>query len=68
MFGCKSGCETKECKQVKVVEAKPECRARFSFERIAPKKFRFNSGLSVVSPGDKIIECQWEIRDGSHTI
>lgn len=64
----KGGCETKECKQVKIEEAKPECRARFSFERIAPKKFRFNSGLSVVSPGDQIIESQWEFRDGSPAI
>ena len=59
------GCETRQCRQVVVPESKPECRARFSFERIAPKKFRFNSGLSAVSPGDEIIEREWEFRDGS---
>ena len=62
------GCETRQCKQVVVPERKPECRARFSFERIAPKKFRFNGGLSVVAPGDEIIETQWEFRDGSQIL
>jgi PKD repeat protein len=62
------GCESRECKQVVIPERRPECKARFSFERIAPKKFRFNSRLSVVTPGDEIIERQWEFRDGTHTV
>jgi hypothetical protein len=62
------GCENKECKQVVVKERMPECKARFSFERVAPKKIRFNSSLSVVSTGDEIIERQWEFRDGSAII
>src|SRR5215203_755171 len=62
------GCETRECKEIVVQDTRPECRARFSFERIAPKKFRFNSALSALSPGDEIVESQWEFRDGSQTI
>ena len=60
-----SGCENKECKQVVVPERKPECHARFSFERLAPKKYRFNSSLSEVTQGDEIVERQWDFRDGS---
>lgn len=59
------GCENKICKQVIIQERIPECRARFSFERVAPNKFRFNSSLSVVAPGDEIVERQWDFRDGT---
>ena len=59
------GCENKVCKQVVVNERTPECKARFSFEPVAPKKIRFNSSLSVVSAGDEIVEREWEFRDGS---
>jgi PKD repeat protein len=62
------GCESKECKQVVVKEGMPECKARFSFERVAPKKIRFNSNLSIVSTGDEIVEREWEFRDGSANV
>ena len=59
------GCESRACKQVVVAERISECRARFSFERIASNKYRFNSNLSVVSAGDEIVERQWNFHDGS---
>lgn len=62
------GCENKACKEVVVKERMPECNARFSFERIAPQKIRFNSSLSIISAGDEIVERQWEFRDGSAII
>jgi len=64
-----SGCESKECKQV-VVPAltAAACVSRFSFEKIAPKNFRFNSSLSVTASGDYIVERQWEFGDGTAVI
>ena len=62
------GCENRICKQVIVPERSPECKARFSFERVAPTKYRFNSNLSVVAPGDEIIERQWNFHDGTPII
>jgi PKD repeat protein len=62
------GCENKICKQVVIPDRIPECRARFSFERITPTKYRFNSSLSVVAPGDEIIERQWNFHDGSDVV
>jgi PKD repeat protein len=62
------GCETRECKQVVVPERTVECRARYSFERVAPKKFRFNSSLSTVAAGDEIVERQWDFRDGTDVV
>ncbi len=59
------GCENKECKQVVVAEPILECSARFSFEKLASGRIRFNSNLSAISPGDEIVERQWDFRDGS---
>lgn len=63
-----SGCESKECKQVIVPPAnKVACSARFNFERIGPKKFRFNSTPSKTAEQDQIIERVWKIADASVT-
>lgn len=62
------GCESRECKEVVIPESKPECKARFIFERIAPKKFRFNSKISIVAAGDEVVERQWEFRDGTQAV
>ena len=60
------GCEKKVCKQV-VVPPVPHiaCAAKFSFERLSPKKFRFNSSLTVIGRDDRIIERKWDFRDGT---
>jgi hypothetical protein len=44
------------------------CVSRFGFEQIAPKKFRFNSSLSVTTSEDQIVERQWVFRDGTPII
>jgi PKD repeat protein len=61
-----SGCESKVCKQVIVPQtAATTCTARFTFERLGPKKFRFNSSSSVNQTEDNIVERKWDFRDGT---
>ncbi|MBD0278366.1 MAG: PKD domain-containing protein [Flavisolibacter sp.] len=66
----KNRCESKECKQVVVTQTPTAaaCTARFSFEQIGPKKFRFNSSSSTVGAEDKIVGRQWIFRDGSPVV
>lgn len=64
-----SGCEAKECKQVVIPASNTAgCLSQFSFEHIAANKYRFNSGQSKAREEDKIVERQWEFRDGSPTV
>lgn len=61
-----SGCESKACKAVTVQPARAvACTAKFTFERLGPKKFRFNSTASIIADNDNIIERKWDFRDGS---
>lgn len=61
-----TGCESKICKAVTVLPALTvTCSARFIFERLGPKKFRFNSMSSVIDANDNIIERKWDFRDGT---
>ena len=60
------GCEKKLCKQVIVPAAtKVTCAAKYKFESLGPKKFRFNSTSSVVEANDNITERKWDFRDGT---
>jgi PKD repeat protein len=60
-----SGCESKVCTQVIIQQAAPAtCAARFTFEKLGPKKFRFNSSLTTVDANDNIVERKWDFRDG----
>ena len=59
------GCESKICKQITVATvATVTCAAKFTFEKLVPKKFRFNSTLSSVSSNDNIVARKWDFRDG----
>lgn len=61
-----SGCESKICKAITVPQNSPvTCSAKFTFERLGPKKFRFNSTSSVVTASDNIVERKWDFRDGT---
>lgn len=62
-----SGCESKICKAISVQPASPAvtCSARFTFEKLGPKKVRFNSSSSVLTANDKIVETKWDFRDGT---
>lgn len=60
------GCESKVCKQIIIQPHTPvTCAAKFTFEKLGPKKFRFNSSLSTKGTDDNIIERKWDFRDGS---
>jgi PKD repeat protein len=58
------GCQSQECKQV-VVSQHPNCKPYFTSEKVAPKKIRFNSGMSWVPVNDTIIERKWDFGDGT---
>ncbi|GEO11998.1 hypothetical protein SAE01_44940 [Segetibacter aerophilus] len=61
-----SGCESKVCKQVIVPPSTATtCAAKFTFERLGPKKFRFNSSSSAIEANDNIVERKWDFRDGT---
>lgn len=59
------GCESKYCATVQYQPINTVCSARFSDERIAPKKIRFNSSQSQALQGDSIIERKWKFGDGT---
>lgn len=60
------GCESKICKQIVLQPVTVvACSAKFTFEKLGPKKFRFNSTLSNIDATDKIIERRWDFRDGT---
>ncbi len=59
------GCEVKECKQIVVTRNASPCAPQYTFEKVAPKKIRFNSGMSYVSANDSIVERKWEFGDGT---
>jgi PKD repeat protein len=63
-----SGCESRECKTLVIPAAAPpvSCNARYTFEQLAPKKFRFSSSSSVVASSDDNITIRsWDFGDGS---
>jgi hypothetical protein len=63
----KKGCESKYCKTV-VFAPQVSCKVTAvigSVEKIAPKKFRFNSAQSTTLPGDSIFERIWQFSDGT---
>ncbi len=60
------GCENKVCKQMVVPPVKNDaCTGRFTFEKLGPRKFRFNGNMNVVAPNDNIIERKWDFKDGT---
>lgn len=61
----RSGCVSKVCKQVVTTQSVTQCISHFTFERIAPKKVRFNSNTTSVPAGDSIIERKWSFGDGT---
>ncbi len=59
-------CESKVCAQIIVQPVLPvACTAALNFEKLTPKKFRFNSVASVVATNDNIIERKWDFGDGT---
>ncbi|NCI49277.1 PKD domain-containing protein [Sediminibacterium roseum] len=64
----KKGCESTYCKAV-VFQPQVSCKATASFtiEKIAPKKYRFNSTQSNVLAGDSIFSRIWQFGDGTST-
>ena len=59
------GCESHICKDVVVQQAIPvTCSAKFTYEKLGPKKFRFNSATTL-QESDKVVEQKWEFRDGT---
>lgn len=63
----KLGCQSSYCQQVVFTPASNDCQAVavITVEKLAPKKFRFNSGQSSTLPGDSIFQRIWKFGDGS---
>lgn len=63
----KSGCQSSYCQTVVFTPASNDCKAQavFSFEKLAPKKLRFNSSQSSTLAGDSIFQRIWKFGDGS---
>lgn len=63
----KRGCESTYCETVVYTPASNDCRveAIFSTEKLATKKFRFNSAQSNTLAGDSIFQRIWKFGDGS---
>ncbi|TDH26168.1 PKD domain-containing protein [Segetibacter sp. 3557_3] len=59
------GCQSQQCQQVVVTGNANQCAARFTFEKIATKRIRFNSSLSYSAGLDSIVERKWNFGDGS---
>jgi len=59
------GCESKYCATVQFQPVNTQCAARFTDERLAQKKVRFNSSTSLAIQGDSIIERKWKFGDGT---
>lgn len=60
------GCESRVCAHVTIPPVAPiACTAKYTFEKLGPKKFRFNSNTSVVASSDNIIERKWDFGDGT---
>ncbi|MDE3253370.1 MAG: hypothetical protein KGO92_11225, partial [Bacteroidota bacterium] len=63
----KKGCSSSYCQTVVYTPASNDCQAvaAIQFEKIANKKFRFNSNQSSTLPGDSIFQRIWTFSDGS---
>ena len=63
----KKGCESSYCQTVVFTPASNDCKveAIINFEKLAPKKFRFNSAQSSTLLGDSIVQRIWKFSDGS---
>ena len=61
----RSGCESRECKQVLVGPNALACTPDFTYERVSAHKIKFNSEMSKVAAGDEIIERTWIFGDAS---
>ncbi len=63
----KQGCQSSYCQQVVFTPASNDCQAvaAITVEKLAPKKFRFNSSQSSTLPGDSIFQRIWKFGDGS---
>lgn len=61
------GCSSSYCQAVVYTPASNDCQAvaAIQFEKIANKKFRFNSNQSTTLPGDSIFQRIWTFSDGS---
>lgn len=59
------GCESRYCTKIKYQSTNNQCIAKFTEEKISPKKIRFNSNSSSYINGDSIIERKWRFGDGT---
>lgn len=61
------GCQSSYCQQVVFTPASNDCRAvaAITVEKLAPRKFRFNSSQSSTLLGDSIFQRIWKFGDGS---
>ncbi|MDB5229292.1 MAG: hypothetical protein JWN76_97 [Chitinophagaceae bacterium] len=62
------GCESKECKQIKIERPEIRCIAQFTAERDGANKINFDSHLSFTSQGDSINQRKWFFGDGLQII
>ncbi|MEO7530988.1 MAG: PKD domain-containing protein, partial [Sediminibacterium sp.] len=63
----KKGCESSSCQTVTFTPASNDCKIEsvVSFEKLAPKKFRFNNSQVTILAGDSIFQRIWKFSDGS---
>ena len=63
----KKGCESSYCRTVVYTTASYDCQVQpmISIEKLAQKKYRFNSSQSTASGVDSIVQRIWKFSDGS---
>jgi hypothetical protein len=63
----KKGCESSSCQTVVFTPSSNECKIEsvVNFEKIATKKFRFNSSNTTILQGDSIFQRIWKFSDGT---
>lgn len=58
------GCESRYCTTIEITEPLT-CTAMYTFEKNGNRSFRFNSGRSLASNGDSILQRIWIFGDGT---
>jgi PKD repeat protein len=63
----KKGCESSSCQTVVFTPSSNDCKIEsvVTVEKLAPKKFRFNSSNTTILQGDSIFQRIWKFSDGT---
>ncbi|MES2374414.1 MAG: PKD domain-containing protein [Bacteroidota bacterium] len=63
----KKGCESSSCQTVVFTPSSNDCKieAVVTVEKLAPRKFRFNSSHTTILLGDSIFQRIWKFSDGT---